>query len=146
MSSEPKRLAWARLNADAALIATFALAFGISDVVDPASNATVHALGFASPSHYLRSVVFIVAGLLILAALARAHIAIEVIGRMLLIGDLVAQAWRTALLLGWGSGAAMERYAILGTVVLFTWMRLSALLSKHGLTVQIPPRTNRDSS
>lgn len=132
--------AWARLNADTVLLGLLAITGGVFDITNPAHDVTVQVLGHATPAYYLRASIYVVSGLLILYALARQHTAEEVLGRLILIAGMMIQTVRTGLAVGWTAPITYERYALLLVVGFVCWLRLTALLTRRGLTVTLPPR------
>lgn len=136
------KFAWARLNADTFLLVLLCFYAGMRALLDPFSEPTIAELGFPTPSFYLRTICYLVSGLIILYALIRQSVAVEVMGRTILVFAVCFELFRRVSLLGWGDPDSIAQTFLVVIILLVTGLRLSVLLSKKGLVVNLPQRND----
>jgi hypothetical protein len=125
------------LNADTLFLALLATGAAVVDFIDPMGDQVTAAVGFVGPLFYARAGAYLLAGVLLVVALARGSTYLEVIARSVLIGGIALQVYRHALFIGnevhtWGN------VVLLVIVLVTTYLRLSVLLGRDGFSVTKP--------
>lgn len=134
------KFAWARLNADALFIALYALYVGVVGVMWP-SGDIVELAGRVTLPHYLVHMAYGLGGSLLLIALAKQWVTAEILARVTLIWATGFQVFREANAFGWYPDA-LDALVICAIVSLTSLLRISILVSKKGIVVRLPERTN----
>lgn len=133
------KFAWARLNADALFLALYAAFAGLVGIIHP-DGPIVRSIGYATPSYYMVHAGYLAAGLLLLLALMKELVSLEVIARVTLLWAVAFQIARlTAFYDGWWP-ESVTTTIIFGIVGSTTLLRFSVLLSKKGIVVHLPQR------
>lgn len=132
-----KRFYWAALNSDGLLLGLLATISGSATLLDPWHDEIGMVTG-PTVMLFMRSTGLLVAGLLILYSLVNAHVAVEIIGRLVLVAAVLYQAFRAASVLGLETYTIVQ-FVLVGILGLTTFLRVSALTSREGLVLAIPP-------
>ena len=138
MSREPTRFAWAKLNAYGLILAGLAL-LGVGDLIKPGGANLARLVGEVPSGQQFWVSGFVLSGLLLAHGLVRADRLTETAGLVLLFVSIAAQTVAAVVLLGWVD-FTYTRLAIIGVVGVFGAARISALWSREGLSITIPPR------
>jgi hypothetical protein len=136
------KFAWARLNADALFLALYAFISGIVALMDPHGDTTIREVGFPTPGFYLWASMLIAGGLGLLSALVRQHVLTEIVARTILTFACFYEVFRYTQIFGWDNPILFKPLVIAVLVLFITALRHSVLLSKKGLVVRLPERTN----
>lgn len=135
------RFAWAKLNAYGIILAGLCL-LGVGDLIKPGGANLARIVGEVPPGQHIWVSGIALSGLLLLVGFARGDRLAETIGLALLLVSVVAQTVVAFALLGW-TEFTVTRLVIIGILALGGGGRVSALWSRHGLIVTIPPRGER---
>lgn len=138
------RFAWARLNADALFLALYAAFSGLFGIYEPGGQI-VRDLGYATASHYLLHTGYLVGGLLLMLSLIKEWVSAEVVARFVLVWSVAFNLGREIYAFGWWPDG-VQPFIVFAIVTLTTFLRLSVLLSKKGLVVHLPQRSNGTES
>lgn len=136
--SEHTRFAWAKLNAYGVILAGLAL-LGVADLAKPGGADLARLVGEVPPGQPFWVAGFVLSGVALLYAFARGDRIAETSGLALMFASLVAQTVVAYHLLGW-SDFTYTRLALIAVIGVGGGARVSALWSRHGLIVTIPPR------
>lgn len=137
------RWGWLQLNADTLFLALLATGSGIFDLLDPTRSSVNVAIGGPTPLFYLRASAYVVAGLVLVYALARSRIRPEVLARALLFGGVCLSLYRHGLAFGWLDHHTAPSYVLVAIVALTSSLRLRMLLNPGGLMVTRPATSDR---
>lgn len=132
------RFAWAKLNAYGIILAGLCL-LGLADLINPGGANLARLVGEVPPGQHFWTAGLVVSGLLLLFGFVREDRIAETLGFALLCVSVVAQTIVAYALLGWAE-FTLTRLAIVAILGLGGWARLSALWSRSGLIITIPPR------
>lgn len=137
------RWAWARLSADTLFVVLFSVFTGLFDIYDPARDAVTSAIlasgDSAQPLHFLRCLAYVFSGLLLLLALLRNSVKLEVIARCCLCSAVALNVYRHIYWLEPGSSHTWSEAGILAALLAVTYLRLSFLLGGRGVVVSHEP-------
>jgi hypothetical protein len=133
-----RRFAWLRLNADTLFLALLAIGSGVFDLFNPSLNPVVITAPANLYAYYLRCGGYVVSGLMLLVALALMSIHWEVIARFILLGAVAFQVWRRWAELGLSSRFTAEVIVLFTILAITTFLRVTALFSRHGIAFTIP--------
>lgn len=136
--SERTRFAWAKLNAYGIILAGLAF-LGIRDLIKPGGANLAVIVGEVPPGQYFWVTGYVLSGAVLVYSFARGDRLAETVGLGLLLGSLLLQTAVAYHLLGW-SDFTLTRLVLIGIIGLGGGARLSALWSRNGLIVTIPPR------
>jgi hypothetical protein len=129
------RFGWLQLNADTLFLALLATGSGIFDLLDPASNDVNNHIGGPTPLFYVRCATYIIAGLLLVYALASDRIRPEVMARAILFGGVSLSLYRHILAFGWHDNQTAPTYVLVAIVAVTSLLRIRMLLNHGGLMV-----------
>lgn len=140
MHHSPSRWAWLKLNSYGVLLCGLML-MASADIIDPEHSQIARMVGGVPLLQPVWTGGYVVAAVCILWGFARSQALPEVAGLALL---FVANTIQTVvrLDLGLDPGYALTVWLIVASCAA---ARISALLSRHGLTVTIPGRSNGDA-
>lgn len=138
------KFAWARLNADALFLSLYAIFVGVFAICWP-NGDLVDFLGHASASHYLVNGGYAAGGAMIMTALIKQWVSVEIVGRVLLAWSTGFEVVRQTIAFGWYP-EVVDTTIIFLIVTITGGLRLSVLLSKKGLVVRLPERTPTDTN
>lgn len=129
------RYAWARLNADAVLLAVLAVFAGFLSGVDPTFDRVTAVVGYPSIVHYAQAVAYLAGGLLLIDALLAASVRLEAVARTVILGALACSVWRHANVLGFAETATIGQIVLLAAFCATAWTRMSVIGGDDGLVV-----------
>lgn len=132
------RFAWAKLNAYGIILAGLAL-LGFVDLIRPAGANLARLIGEVPPGQHFWAAGFVASGLVLLYSFVRGDRLAETLGLVLLVLSLVAQTVVAFWMLGWAE-FTLTRLLVIAILGLGGGARISALWSRDGLVVTIPPR------
>lgn len=136
---ERTRFAWARLNADTLFLALLATGIGTFDTIDPLRDAvTAQSVAFNGAPHflhYVRTGVYVLAGILLTVALLRASVRVEVMARCVLFGGVSLNVWRHGVVFGLTDTDTFANVVLLAIILLVSVLRFSVLLGRSGMVV-----------
>lgn len=132
------RWGWARFNVYGIVLAVLAV-MGVADLIHPADAELATVVGRPPPGQTFWVASYVIAGLLLLAGFLRTDRIAESLGLGLLTLGLAVETVVGLSILGW-TEYSLTRIILLVVIGGCTWARLSVLWSRHGLTIQIPPR------
>lgn len=135
------RFAWARLNAYGIILAGLAL-LGVGDLIHPGGANLARLVGEVPPGQNFWATGLVISGLLLFYGFARGDRLAETLALGLLFISVVAQTTVAFILLGL-SDFTVTRLAVIAILGLGGAARVSALWSRDGLVVTIPPRRRR---
>lgn len=151
MSDRQVPFAWARLNADTLFVALLAIGSGLFAMIDPyadpvlADRRVVVDTVQTYPLLFVAAGSYLCGGLVLLAALARASVPLEVVARSVLIGGALLHVYRSAYQISWTDLNTVQTYVVLALIVLTTVLRLSVLLGNKAVIIS-RPRKEEDQS
>lgn len=143
-------LAWARLNADTLFIGLLALGSGLFSLFDPyadpilASRRVVDNPFATYPLFYVLAGALGLSGLILIIALARASVPLEVVARSVLIGACALNVFRTQTFLPWNDPDALRALVLLFMILSTTVLRLSVLLGDKAVVISRPRRAREE--
>lgn len=134
----PTRFAWAKLNAYGIILAGLAL-LGVADLINPGGAPLARLVGEVPPGQTFWVSGYVLAGLALLYGFTRGDRLAESLGLGLLFGSLLLNTAVAFSLLGW-SEFTLTRLALIAIIGLGGGARISALWSRDGMVITIPPR------
>lgn len=135
------RFAWAKLNAYGIILAGLCL-LGVSDLIKPGGANLARLVGEVPPGQHFWSAGLVISGGILFYSFVRGDRLAETIGLILLFVSVAAQTVVSYALLGWVD-FTLTRLLIIAILGLGGGARISALWSRDGLIVTIPPRGRR---
>ncbi len=135
--------AWARLNADTLFLGLLLASAGTFAILAPGDEVTMarEAAGDGKahyPLFYVLAVSYLIAGVLLVGALVKGSVRVEVVARSLLVGGVLLNIWRHVIWVGPSEVATLGQFALLAIVGTTSALRLSILLNKGGLVITRP--------
>lgn len=137
------RFAWARLNADTLFLGLLLAAAGLFALLAPydAVIAAREKAGDDVEDHYpLFSVLagsYLLSGVMLVGALVKASVRVEVLARSILIGGTALNVYRHAVWLGM-SGETAYQAIVMVIVAATSALRMSLLLGRSGMLISRP--------
>lgn len=135
------RFAWARLNAYGIILAGLAL-LAVGDLIHPAGADFARLIGDVPPGQHFWATGFVLSGLILIYGFIRSDRLAETLALGLMMASVLLQTFIAYRLLGF-TDFTYTRLAIIGILGLGGAARVSALWSRDGLVVTIPPRGRR---
>lgn len=132
------RLMWAKLNAYGIILAGLTT-LGATDLIRPAGANLAILVGSVPPGQVFWVSGIVVSGLLLMFGFIRNDRLAESLGLVLLFSSLSLQTVVAMFYLGYHE-FVVTRLLILGLIGFAGWARISALWSKDGMVITIPPR------
>lgn len=144
------RFAWARLNADSLFLGLLLLAAGTFAFLVPVPQDEVIAARQAAgdvrdvyPLFYVLAGSYALAGLLLVGALVKGSVRVEVIARSILIGGTALNVYRHVVWLGW-SETTMYQTVVFAIIASTSVLRMSLLLGRSGMLISRPAASEED--
>lgn len=131
------RFAWARLNADSLFVGLLVMASGLFTAAVGEDVVSARAGGATTPLFVALWVSYVSAGVLLVVALMKASVRLEVVARSLFIGGTLLNVYRSVVWLG-SSAETWGQVVLLGIVVLTSGLRGTVLLGKSGMLIHRP--------
>jgi hypothetical protein len=135
MTARRQRFAWAKLNADTLFLGLLAAGSGFFALLGPDRDSVTALHDSVYPLHYVRAGAYLLAGLVLVAALLAQSVRWEVIARSILIGGVLLNVYRHVSWLGFGDVSTQANVVLLVILALTSYLRLSVLLGRGGLLV-----------